>query len=73
MAKKKLSLDARMQNIYNHEAADLKAREELIRRGVKPNTPNMPSMDATNKPGDDVIKRSEEEKARRLYNRSNHK
>lgn len=47
MSKKSPTRGQRSRNVYGHEAMDLKAREELIRRGVKPDTPNMPSADYT--------------------------
>lgn len=47
MKKPQPSYQERAQNFSGHEAMDLKTREELIRRGVPQNTPNMPMMDAT--------------------------
>lgn len=45
--KNRPSYDDRRSNYYAHQGENLKAREELIRRGVKKDTTNMPSMDAT--------------------------
>jgi len=40
--------DKRTKNYYGHQAANLKSREELQKRGVKKGTPNLPSADYTN-------------------------
>lgn len=42
------SYDERSRNYYGHQAANLKSREELQKRGVKKATPNLPAADYTN-------------------------
>lgn len=42
-----MSDDKRRQNYYDHQAANLKSRDALLKKGVKPGTPNLPMMDAT--------------------------
>jgi len=49
--------DRRVQNMYGHEYADLMAREEMLKRGVKPGTPNLPEGDATYHPMEQVASR----------------
>lgn len=49
MPRKKPTYDERSRNVYGHEAQDLRAREELIRRGVSPKYKNLPSADYTTK------------------------
>lgn len=39
--------DQRTRNYYGHQAANLKTRDELRRRGVKKSTPNQPKADYT--------------------------
>lgn len=41
--------DERRSAYYGHQAANLKSREGLQKRGVKKGTPNLPVMDATHK------------------------
>lgn len=56
------SYDERNRNYYDHQAANLKSRGELHKRGVKKGTPNLPVMDATHK---GAVKRLREGNAQR--------
>ena len=59
---KKMSYDDRVRNYYGHEAADLKAREMLQKKGVKSTTPNMPSANYTFDGPEKLIKESDKRK-----------
>lgn len=38
----KHTYDERAANFYGHQAMNLRSRDEMRKRGVKPNTPNQP-------------------------------
>ena len=62
----KESYDQRRSSYYDHQSHNLKARDELKRRGVKDGTPNLPRADYT---FDGAERRMRESKAQRKKDR----
>lgn len=60
------SYDQRRSSYYDHQSNNLKSREELMRRGVKRGTPNLPKADYTH---DGAEKRMSQGKAQRKKDR----